>query len=627
MRDRRHYQHAHERDERGIPDGLLVGLLGFLLGLSLLVWTATGLAGVITHGSWPTGVTYAGTPLAIRALASKPHDLQAAWPDTPPAELSGYGLFWGLAIGELMVLVVVTVFVLGTVARWHVGRAGRVSDTPSPRTAPAAKTEDRDPAGSSTAGSSTASSPTAGAHTGSPDPTKPADGRLGQPRDVGQGASGRDPRAASGPGTPSPGAPTGPYAGATSPDPAREQGAGGGADAQGSGIPTGSYAAAASQDAHAYPGTGYQPGESRHPSAAAPGDGAAASPHPAHPPASRGAATSPHTRPAGANPLMGQGTGGWDPHAALPAPRTPRILYGDPATRRPVTVQAVLDAEGPALVVTSDPTVWAETKGARAKLGPVLVYDPGHLCDTPARLHWSPTAHCEDAATAAARAVALLAPIRPRALLDAAMADTAETLLRCWLHAAAVDGRPFKQLHRWAQGGGAHDAVRILRTHPKATAGLAGLLESTLTGHPERREIAQQLVVRALSVLSSIHIREACTPNRTDSLTLESFINEGGTLYVVGEPIEDPRTHPGAMPLLTALASDVVEHGRRMAARSSDGRLDPPMTLVLDDVAAVAPLPSLPELLATGQDQGLPTLVLLRSAEQARARWPEPLTQ
>jgi hypothetical protein len=271
--------------------------------------------------------------------------------------------------------------------------------------------------------------------------------------------------------------------------------------------------------------------------------------------------------------------------------------------------------------------VWAETKDARAKLGPVLVYDPGHLCDTPARLHWSPIAQCEDPATAQARATALLAPVRPRALLDAAMADTAETLLRCWLHAAAVDGRPFKQLHRWALGGGAHDAVRILRTHPKATAGLAGLLESALTAHPERREIAQQLVVRALSALSSIHIREACTPNRTDSLTLESFVNEGGTLYLVGEPIEDPRTHPGAMPLLTALASDVVEHGRRMAARSSDGRLDPPMTLVLDDVAAVAPLPRLPELLATGQDQGLPTLVLLRSAEQARARWPEPLGQ
>ncbi|MFF0063809.1 type VI secretion protein [Streptomyces sp. NPDC005279] len=583
MRDRRHYQHAEDRDERGIPDGLLVGLLGFLLGLTLLVWTATGLAALMTHGSWPAGVTFARTPLAMRALASKPHDLPAAWPDTPPAELSGYGLFWGLAIGELMVLVVLTVFVLGTLARWRAVRAGRVSGSPSHRSARVAKAEGWDPAGSSAAE----------APTGGPAPVKPTDSRRGHPRAADQGGNGWDPRAGSGPVTPSPGASTGPYA------------------------------PAASQDTHAYPGTGHQPGT---PPAAAPGDSAVASPHPAHATAGDGATASPHVEPAGPNPFTAHGAAGRETHI-VPVPRTPRILYGNPATRRPVTVQAVLDAEGPALVVTSDPTVWAGTKDARAKLGPVLVYDPGHLCDTPARLHWSPTTQCENADTAAARAAALLAPIRPRALLDAAMADTAETLVRCWLHAAAVDGRPFKQLHRWAQGGNAHDAVRILRTHPKATAGLAGLLESALTGHPERREIAQQLVVRALSALSSIHIREACTPNRTDSLTLESFINEGGTLYVVGEQIEDPRTHPGAMPLLTALAADVVEHGRRMAARSSDGRLDPPMTLVLDDVAAVAPLPSLPELLATGQDQGLPTLVLLRSVEQARARWPEPLPQ
>jgi hypothetical protein len=130
------------------------------------------------------------------------------------------------------------------------------------------------------------------------------------------------------------------------------------------------------------------------------------------------------------------------------------------------------------------------------------------------------------------------------------------------------------------------------------------------------------LTARALASLSSVHIRDAVTFNRTDAVSLGSFAAEGGTLYVVGEPIEDPRQHPGAMPLLTALASHVVEHGRRMAARSPDGRLDPPMSLVLDDVAAVAPLPMLPDLLATGRAQGLPPLVLMRSREQGRARWP-----
>ncbi|WP_351229963.1 type VI secretion protein [Streptomyces sp. NPDC002133] len=500
-------------EERGIPDGLLVGLLGFLLGLTLLVWTATGLAGLFAHGAWPDGVTFTHTPLAMRSLASGPHDLPAAWPTTPEGQLSGYGLFWGLLIGELMVLVVLAVFALGTLARWRVVRATRGQKS-AEAGATAFATESGGAAGSGAA--------------------PPAAADLTEA--IGQ--------------APEPGHP---HTVAT----------------VASTVPT----------------------------------------------VASHVATEPQTAPLA--------------EATVPAPRAPRgplVVYGDPPTRRSSTVQAIRDADGPALVVTSDPTVWAETKDARAKLGPVLVYDPGHLCDTPARLHWSPVSGCENADTAAARAAALLAPVRPRARLDAAVADTAETLLRCWLHAAAVDGRPFKQAHRWAQGNSA-EPVRVLRTHPKAASGLAGLLESALTAHPERREIAQELTVRTLASLASVHIREACTPNRADSLALESFVDEGGTLYVVGEPIEDPRTRPGAMPLLTALTSSVVEHGRRMAARSSDGRLDPPLTLVLEDVAAVAPLPMLPGLLASGSDQGMPTLALLRSREQGRARWSEPLTR
>ncbi|MFB8437719.1 type VI secretion protein [Streptomyces niveus] len=489
--------------QRGIPDGLILGVLGFLLGITLFAWTATGLAALFAHGSWPDSVTFARTPLAIRQLISAPHDLPTAWPDTPPGELSGYGLFWGLFIGELMVAAVLTVFVLGVLARWRALRTVRLREREVARERAEARAEVR-------------------AEVRAEEPVREA------------------------PPQPAPTPVPAPAAPAAAPAPPVEQ------------------------------------------------------------------APAPTPAPAEQAPVP----------APRPAPYA-HVRYGTPHTRRPAAVQAIQDAEGPALVVTSDPTVWAETKDARAKLGPVLVYDPGHLCDTPARLHWSPTTGCEDADTAAARAVALLAPVRPLARLDAAMADTAETLLRCWLHAAAVDARPFKQVHRWAQGGGAHEAVRILRTHPKAASGLAGLLESALTGHPERREISQQLATRALASLSSVHIREACTPNRADSLALDSYPAEGGTLYVVGEPIEDPRTRPGAMPLLTALASSVVEHGRRMAARSSAGRLDPPMTLVLDDVAAVAPLPALPDLLADGDEQGMPALVLLRSREQGRDRWPD----
>lgn len=478
----------------GIPDGLLIGLLAFLLGLAVLVWSATGLAALFAKGAWPQTVTFTRTPEAVRALIAQPHDVPGAWPDTDPAALSGWGLFWGLFLSQLLVLFVLTVFAIGVIARTKSRRAlarQTPAQDPVPYEAPRPAQE--------------------------PQPHVPAPAAAPEPATAQLSAS--------------PAGPAGPPA----------------------------------DEAYRY-GFGYAPAPS--------------------------ALTTP-------------------PH---------RIAYAGPAERHRLAAQSIAAAEGATLIVTSSPTLWAETKDARAKLGPVLLYDPSHLCDTPARMHWNPAEGCADRDTAAARAIALLAPVRPQARLDAAVADTAETLLRSWLQAAALEDRPFKQLHRWTQGNSAQDPVRILRTHPQAAPGAAGELESALTAHPERRELAQNLTARALSCLTSIHMREACNPNRTDSLTLASFLNEGGSLYVVGEPLEDPRTHPGAMPLLTALASDVVEHGRRMAARSSHGRLDPPLSLILDDVAAVAPIPQLPELLT---DETLPLLALCRSREQALSRWPD----
>lgn len=532
----------------GVPDGLLVGLLAFLLGLAVLVWSATGLAAVFAKGAWPDTVTFTRTPEAVRALIAQPHDLPGAWPDTDPTALSGWGLFWGLFLSQLLALFVLSVFAIGVIARTKARRAlaRQAAAPPPPAYEPPPTTRPPGPAPAHQPHlhipAPTAAPATAPIPTTAPEP-RPAPATAPRPAPF--------PTPAQGPAAP----PT--HADRMTAAPAYAD----------------RTAAAPADDAYRY-GFGYAP--------------------------------APQPAPAVA------------PHPAL-APPPPRMTYADPADRHRLAAQAIASAEGAALIVTSSPALWAETKDARAKLGPVLLYDPAHLCDTPARLHWNPADACADRETAAARAIALLAPVRPQARMDAAVADTAETLLRSWLQAAALDDRPFKQLHRWSQGNGAQDPVRILRTHPRAAPGAAGELESALTAHAERRDQALHLTARALSSLTSIHIREACNPNRTDSLTLASFVSEGGTLYMVGEPLEDPRTHPGAMPLLTALAADVVEHGRRMAARSSHGRLDPPLALVLDDIAAVAPIPQLPDLLT---DETLPLLALCRSREQARSHWP-----
>ncbi len=429
----------------GIPDGLLMGTLALLLGATVLVWTATGLSGLFSHGSWPDGVTFARTPVAIRDLAADPKDIAGAWSDVKPSQLSGYGLFWGLFISQLLIAGVLAIFAVGTVTRARAVRAARRFNT-------AAGAEETDvraqPAADIPSPDNALRSPTEA----QPEPTLPE---------------------------PSP-RPT--------PEPAP--------------------------------------------------------------------APSPQAAPS-AIPVPGLELAGSDVDGA------------DPLSR-------VREAPGAVLVATSDPAVWAATKNARSKLGPVHLFDPGQLCDTPDRLRWSPHHGCSDKSTAATRATALLAPLRSPRPIDAEVHKAAETLLRCWLHAAALDDRPFREVHRWALAKSAPtDPVQTLRTHPKASSGAAGELEATLTGHPERRKDATELVRRALSPLSQLHVRNACTATRADRIALESFIDETGTLYVVGEERE-------LMPILNALTQSVVELGRRMAARSSPGRLDPPLTTVLE---------------------------------------------
>lgn len=84
----------HRGGEGGIPDGLLVGVLAFVLGMTVMVWTATGLAGLFTHGSWPSEVTFRRTPLAMRQLVaapttSQPPGRRPRTPNSPDTASSG----------------------------------------------------------------------------------------------------------------------------------------------------------------------------------------------------------------------------------------------------------------------------------------------------------------------------------------------------------------------------------------------------------------------------------------------------------------------------------------------------------------------------------------------------------
>jgi type IV secretory pathway TraG/TraD family ATPase VirD4 len=126
-------------------------------------------------------------------------------------------------------------------------------------------------------------------------------------------------------------------------------------------------------------------------------------------------------------------------------------------------------------------------------------------------------------------------------------------------------------------------------------------------------------VRQSLAALGDPNVLAAVTPGATEQFDPEAFITGCGTLYLVGTS-----TGAGAAAnLVSALVEDILDVARHLAAASPGARLDPPITVMLNEIGNLAPLPSLPTLMSEGGGTGICTWAILQSLAQARHRWGE----
>ena len=301
------------------------------------------------------------------------------------------------------------------------------------------------------------------------------------------------------------------------------------------------------------------------------------------------------------------------------------LLIGPPRSGKGlhVVINAILDAPGAVVTTSTRPDNLTATLKARSAEGrPLAVFDPQHLAEgVPAGLRWSPIRGCEDPLTAMIRATGLAAGTG----LSAGGVEGGEfwegktrTALQALLHAAALDHRTPAELFRWTlDPAAASDAVAILTANPKAATGWADSLQAMIDADPRTRDSIWQGVSLSLAALADPRVLDAVSPGPEERFDPEEFLRKRGSVYLLA-------TGAGAnnsAALVSAFVEDLVEAARRLAARSPAARLDPPLLLALDEIGNLAPLPSLPTLMAEGGGTGITTMPVLQSLAQAREKW------
>ena len=301
------------------------------------------------------------------------------------------------------------------------------------------------------------------------------------------------------------------------------------------------------------------------------------------------------------------------------------VLVGPPRSGKGfyLIINAILDAPGAVVTTSTRGDNFAATAKIRATEGrPVVLFDPQSMSGMTSTLKWSPMQGCEEPQVAMRRAKVLIAASGSgKSDANQEWAQVAETILAYLLHAGALGEISTHTLGQWGVSAKvAEDAIRILESHPRATPGWALGLESELTSDPRMLPSKWMGVGNALQALMLPEVTKALNPeSRAEMLDPESFIKAKGTLYLIGT-----KSGGGAIaPYLIALMDEMVESARALAFRSPGNRLDPPMSLILDEIANLAPWPALPQIMADGGGVGISTMVVLQSLAQARGGWGE----
>ncbi|HLN04843.1 MAG TPA: TraM recognition domain-containing protein [Acidimicrobiales bacterium] len=307
------------------------------------------------------------------------------------------------------------------------------------------------------------------------------------------------------------------------------------------------------------------------------------------------------------------------------------LLLGPPRSGKTaaVVVPNVLAACGPVIAASTKADVLAATSAVRSRVGPVLLYDPSGSVPSPPgveRVGWSPLGLAGTWDGAVLVAESMVRAARPGTERGEAShwSERAGALLAVLLHAGALEHRPVPQVIAAVNRHDPDEARTALARHGAEQA--LDLLEGIVS--TEGRE-QSGIWSTASGVLAGYRTGAALASTDGRVVNAADLLDSRGTLYVCAG--SDHQRH--AAPLVAGLIREVrsAVYQRSLLATAAGSAADwagssliasrPPLLLVLDELANIAPLHDLPTLVAEGGSQGVVTLACLQDLAQARARW------
>jgi type IV secretion system protein VirD4 len=277
-------------------------------------------------------------------------------------------------------------------------------------------------------------------------------------------------------------------------------------------------------------------------------------------------------------------------------------------------VPNVLLAHNAVVTTSTKDDIARATSSQRAGVGHVLLFDPSGTVDPPPgvlRVGWSPihAASRWDEAVLTADSLTDAARQRPRGSgVTDHWTERAAALLAPLLHAASATGSGVDTLAEWVDRRDGRDALAVLvrhhgEHHPSASS-LAGILAT------DARELSG-IWSTASGVLAGWRTDAARAAAMAPPLDVGAFLSGANTLHVVSPS----RHQASAAPLVVGLL-DTLVHATYERHESGASLL-----LALDELANVAPIPSLPSIVSEGASQGVIVLGCLQDLSQARVRW------